>query len=101
MKVKVIFCVLVQNLSKYIHELYPKDQLLDSLPYLPLDKNCLKKACEFWAEMRIKGTPTADPKALDGDVILAAQATLIGGIVVTDNIKHLDRMVHSIKWEQL
>ncbi len=27
------------------------------------------KAAEFWAEARRAGKPTADPKALDGDVM--------------------------------
>ena len=37
--------------------------------------------------------PTADPKALDCDVILAAQAIEVTGIVATDNIGHLSRFV--------
>ena len=32
----------------------------------------MRKAAEFWADTRRQGTPTADEKAIDADVILAA-----------------------------
>lgn len=35
------------------------------------------KAAELWAQARIEGYPTAHSEAIDGDVILAAQAILI------------------------
>ncbi|MEC4818281.1 MAG: hypothetical protein SAK29_34165 [Scytonema sp. PMC 1069.18] len=62
------------------------------------------KAAEFWAEARRRGIPTADPKALDGDVILAAQATLIKEdgdtvVVATTNVEHLSRFVDALYWQ--
>src|SRR2546422_162611 len=56
-------------------------QKLDSLKsvcyYAPITTEAMLKAAEFWAQARNRGKPTADDKALDGDVILAAQATLL------------------------
>jgi len=51
------------------------------------------KAAEFWADARKRGRPTADPKELDGDVIVAAQAIEAGAIVATENVGHLARYV--------
>lgn len=45
--------------------------------------------------------PTADPKDLDGDVILAAQALESGGIVATDNVGHLGRYVTAKNWRDV
>ena len=56
------------------------------------------KAAELWAEARRSGMPTADPKELDCDVILAAQALGIDGIVATENIGHLSRFVAAKHW---
>ncbi len=54
-------------------------------------------------EARQRGRPTADPKALDGDVILAAQATLVADegnevIVATTNVGHLSQFVDAREW---
>ncbi|MCL1463350.1 hypothetical protein [Argonema galeatum] len=63
------------------------------------------KAAEFWATARRTGMPTADPKALDGDVILAAQATVIAVndavIVATTNVGHLSRFVDAREWRDI
>jgi hypothetical protein len=50
------------------------DALAGLLEYLPLTTAAIRQAAVFWAQARQQGRPTADDKALDGDVILAAQA---------------------------
>ena len=42
--------------------------------------------------------PTADPKELDCNVILAAQALEVEGIVATANIGHLSWFVTAKHW---
>lgn len=74
--------------------------------YEPLSALTMLKAAEFWAMARQKGKPTADPKALDGDVILAAQAALLGEqghdtIVATTNVGHLSLFVPAQHWKQI
>jgi hypothetical protein len=39
--------------------------------------------------------------ALDGDVILAAQAILVSGTVITSNRKHLSQFVPTKDWSEL
>ena len=56
----------------------------------------MRKAAEFWADLRRRGLPTAADESLDADAILAAQAALIGGpgdtvTVATSNPVHLAR----------
>ena len=56
----------------------------------------MRLAASFWADVRLRGVPTADDQALDADAILAAQAALIGGAgdvvtVATGNVAHLTR----------
>ena len=54
------------------------DGLASKIEYLPLTTAAMRIAAELWAQGRQSGQPTADPKELDGDVILAAQALLLG-----------------------
>ncbi len=42
--------------------------------FIPLTTGHLETAAQIWGQARRAGQPTADPQALDGDVILAAQA---------------------------
>ena len=49
------------------------DALVEALEYIPLTTAMMRQAAAFWAETRKQGRPTADDKALDGDVILAAK----------------------------
>jgi len=79
------------------------DQLKAAITYRPITTEVMLKAAELWAEARRRGRPTADPKALDGDVILAAQATLVVDegnevIVATTNVGHLSQFVDAREW---
>ncbi|MDI9548461.1 MAG: PIN domain-containing protein [Chloroflexota bacterium] len=77
------------------------DQLRRTLTFLPINSDAMLKAAELWAEARRQGRPTADPQALDGDAILAAQALQVGGTVVTLNIGHLRLFVDAVRWEEI
>lgn len=77
------------------------DVIKNSVGYLPLTTSVMLKAAGLWAEARRKGLPTADPKALDCDVILAAQALEVGGIVATENVGHLSRFVDARQWRSI
>ena len=59
------------------------------------------RAAELWADARGRGEGTAAEPALDGDVILAAQAQETGGVVMTTNVKHLARFVKALSWKEL
>lgn len=79
------------------------DLLKAAITYCPITTAVMLKAAELWAEARKRGRPTADPKALDGDVILAAQATLVADegnevIIATTNVRHLSQFVDAREW---
>ena len=80
------------------------DQLKAAITYRPITTEVMLKAAEFWAEVRNRGRPTANPEALDGDVILADQATLVADegnevIVATTNLEHLSQFVDAREWQ--
>lgn len=52
------------------------DAFVNATPdrYVPLSDEALRLAAELWAKSRQEGQPTAGAKALDVDVILAAQS---------------------------
>ena len=77
------------------------DLLKNSIGYLPLTTPIMLKAAELWAQARRSGTPTADPKALDCAVILAAQALAVQGIVAIENVGHLSRFVEARHWREI
>ena len=77
------------------------DALIEHLQYLALTTAAMRQAAVFWAEARQRGRPTAADPALDGDVILAAQAATLGRagvIVATTNVRHLARFVPAELW---
>ncbi|HLH22492.1 MAG TPA: hypothetical protein VK066_08205 [Chloroflexota bacterium] len=71
------------------------------MTYLPLTTATMQRAAELWAAARRRGMPTADPKELDGDVILAAQALQVGGAIVTENVGHLAQFVEAKSWREI
>ena len=50
------------------------DLIKNTIGYIPISTSIMLKAAELWADARKSGMPTADPKELDCDVILASQA---------------------------
>jgi len=82
------------------------DDWKERLEYLPITTPVILKAAELWATSRQAGMPTADPKELDGDVILAAQAILAGEggedvVIATTNVGHLSRFVDAREWPDI
>ena len=80
------------------------DALIAEVEFLPIDTTAMRRTAAFWAEARQGGRPTAPDPALDGDVILAAQAATLARtdvIVATTNPKHLSRYVAAELWTDI
>ncbi len=77
------------------------DHLKAVLTYLPLSTRAMLRAAAFWAQAHKLGKPTADSKELDVDVILAAQADEVDGLVVTENVGHLRLFVEARDWRDI
>ncbi len=74
--------------------------------YLPITTAAMLLAADLWANSRRIGIPTGDPKKLDIDVILAAQALTLGVlaqevIVATYNVTHISRFAPAALWENI
>ncbi|MGO8671655.1 MAG: type II toxin-antitoxin system VapC family toxin [Capsulimonadaceae bacterium] len=74
--------------------------------YLPLSDTALKLASHLWAQARNSGTATADPKELDGDVLIASQAIDFGlppsqYVVATINVGHFSQFVPARNWRTI
>ncbi len=84
------------------------DRFIQGAPnrYLPLTTPAMRRAAHLWADVRSRGMPTADPKELDGDAILAAQVLTSGlagpdTIVATTNVSHLSRFLPAQLWSSI
>jgi predicted nucleic acid-binding protein len=80
------------------------DALASRLEYLPLTTAAMRHAATLWAQARQQGLPTADDKALDGDVILAAQLISLGVsdvVIATTNVGHLSRFAPAALWPDI
>jgi predicted nucleic acid-binding protein len=79
------------------------DDLATRLEYISLTTAAMRHAASLWGDLRRTGQPTADPHALDGDVILVAQALELAGhdetaLIATTNVGHLRRMIAAEIW---
>jgi hypothetical protein len=84
------------------------DVFIHAMPgrYVALSDDALRLAAQLWARSRLEGQPTADPKALDVDVIPAAQALTYGVnqsdlVIATMNPKHLSKFVPARQWNEI
>jgi toxin FitB len=82
------------------------DMLQTSTGYAPITTQIMLQAAQLWATARNQGQPTADDKALDADVILAATALTISAqgyntIVATTNVKHIGRFTIAKNWQDI
>lgn len=73
---------------------------------LQVTSRTLLRAADLWADARRRGIPTADPHALDIDVILAAQVLSAGWragdfVVATSNVSHLGQFVPAAEWASI
>lgn len=75
--------------------------------YVAISTAAMRKAAELWAQARLSGMPTAPDLALDGDVILAAQALLHAAqeaeqvVIATTNPGHLQRYTAAEEWSTI
>ena len=82
------------------------ESLKTIIGYLPLTTEALLQAAEFWAQARRVGKPTAPDSALEGDVILSAQAVELSSygyevIIATTNVKHLEMFAQAQLWREI
>lgn len=83
------------------------DDLKDAIGYVPITTQVMLMAAAFWAEARNQARPTAHDKALDADVILAAQAECLTSskddksMIATTNVKHLTLFTEAHKWRDI
>jgi predicted nucleic acid-binding protein len=82
------------------------DAFINAAPGLPLSDDALRLAAELWAQSRQAGRPTAESKALDIDVLIAAQALSSGAapsevVIATTNPRHLAQFINAKHWEEI
>ena len=94
--------------ARKTHGVARLDKLCGDLSYHPLSTSIMRDAAELWALARSRGQPTAHDAALDGDVLLAAQARSLQiaspdeiVVVATTNVAHLKRYVDARHWTEI
>jgi predicted nucleic acid-binding protein len=66
--------------------------------YAPVTTETMRLAAKLWAQTRAKGLSRGPEDGLDVDVILAAQAKLAGGQILTTNEKHFRDIADVFDW---
>jgi predicted nucleic acid-binding protein len=74
--------------------------------FIPITTRAMLLAARLWAEARRIGRPGADPKKLDADVIVTAQAYLATGpgdslTVATTNARHFAVFLPAERWQDI
>ena len=74
--------------------------------FLSVTNSALLLGADLWARARNAGTATADPKELDADVLIAAQAIDFGlpmeeFVIATVNVGHLSRFAPADLWTNI
>ena len=74
--------------------------------YLPISTSVMRSAAELWALARQQGKQTASDAALDGDMILVAQALSLNlpfdeVIIATHNVSDIARFFPADTWENI
>jgi predicted nucleic acid-binding protein len=87
--------LIVENLTGSLANL---DALPSLVTYVPITTADMRKAAELWAKSRKTGRSVGDPRELNADVILAAQAIRLGAMIATDNIGHLSQFTEARLW---
>lgn len=78
------------------------DALQGQAALLPITNPELRLAARLWALARKQGRPVGDPRELNADVILAAQAMSIAdAVIATDNVGHLAQFVEARPWASI
>ena len=88
------------------------DEIKTRLKYLPIDTQTMLEAAQLWAIARKISKPATNDLALDGDMVLVAQARAAtrafaeaaqGGhtIIATSNIKHLTNFCDARLWSDI
>lgn len=83
------------------------DLLCEAFGYEPLTTPAVRDAAALWADARNTGRPTAADRALDGDVLLAAQARVLATssdrpvVIATTNPAHLRRYAPARVWHRI
>jgi predicted nucleic acid-binding protein len=83
------------------HSLARLDDLARELRYIPVTTATWRSAANHWAWLRRTGKATASEHALDGDVLIAAQAIAEDATLVTTNPGHFSAIVKAIEWREL
>ena len=91
------------NKTNSIREL---DGLKVIFRYLPINTEAMLRAADLWAHSRRNGFPTGDPKKIDIDAILAAQALTLSVaptnvIIATSNVAHISRFLPADHWNNI